>query len=263
MNQLMEQVKGYFDLYFAGGMYLLLLLSELFYIYVRDGQKEKNKELLQYYPVFMLVVIGNPVVIYVATKYMIGSVYWRAFWLLPVLIVIAYGMTRVVASEKRTGRLLVALLCAILLIVVSGSNIATRDNYDYAENKEKLPQAAIEIADIIKNHSERMADTQENQPKAIVDGDLICYIRQYNATIKLLYGRNVTRITNPKSKALLVYSQLQAEYPDFAYVVKIARKYKCNYLVVKNTDYAMQNLTDLDFQLVQAYDVYSVFYDKK
>ena len=70
----------------------------------------------------------------------------------------------------------------------------------------ELPQAAVEIADLVQS---RLVDWQET---LIVPNELLCSVRQYSASACLLYGRNAEGfISGIGEEEQQVYEEMSSE----------------------------------------------------
>lgn len=86
--------------------------------------------------------------------------------------------------EKQAVRIVV-LVAALGTIALSGQKIYSKATFTEAENEYKLPQAALDVADILAGAGISW------KVRSVVPNELLCYIRQYRCDIGLFYGRNV------------------------------------------------------------------------
>ena len=128
-----------------------------------------------------------PLTARIIMKYCIGGfVYWRMFWILPTSVIVAYVAVSVCTAGKKNDS---GCMCSILLmalIIVTGKNpyVGGQAIYQKAVNMQKLPADACQISELIA------ATRAEGETAlAVMPEDLVGYVRQYDASIRLLYGR--------------------------------------------------------------------------
>lgn len=205
--------------YFADGWYFFFMIAALLYILIRRHTRRKAG-LFAYATIVLLLLIFNPFVAAVIEKMLEGNVYWRVFWTLPLLPVIAYVVTDAAWERREWFMRLLACIIFSGIIMIGGKCIYTQENYIRAENTYKIPDQAAGVCELI------LKDGAEG--RAIVHPDLITYIRQYSADVTMLYGRR-----GYSSNLVRVMDALQQEVIDVAYLEKVAKYYECPYIVVK------------------------------
>ncbi len=181
------QMSGEF---FGAGAYLILFLVSVFFVATMEKDKKKQSWFLSYTGCFVLVY-AFPLTAGIIMKYCIGeNVYWRMFWLLPVTIMIAYMFTCGIGTLKGHWKKGLTLALVIAAIVVTGNGIYQEGVFQKAPNPHKLNQDVLVVCDAIR------ADAQANgieDKGAIVSAELSVGIRQYDASIRMPYGRNAIR----------------------------------------------------------------------
>ncbi len=208
-----------FLLYFGEGWYFYFLIAALIYIFIRKHTR-KQAGFLAWTTIVLLIFIFNPIVVIVLEKMLEGNVYWRMFWTLPLIPLIAYVITDVVWERKERFMRIFACLMFAGIVAVGGKWIYTSENYAQAENAYKIPDQAAGVCNLILEDGAR--------GRAIVHPDLITYLRQYSADVTMLYGRRgySSNLTN-------VMEALQQEMIDTEYLEAVAEYYDCPYIVVK------------------------------
>lgn len=177
-----EIIKNTFLEFIGSGMYMLLFFIALLYIYLKEENK-KNKAFLLYTSIIVLLITLNPIFNKVVGKIFTASVYWRVFWLLPLGITIAYAGVKFINSEKTKYKQVVATVGLILIVVVSGKFIYTKENYFKLGNLYKLPDEDVLVTQLIG------ADDEEYK-KVIAPESLVAHMRQVDASIDLAYRRD-------------------------------------------------------------------------
>ena len=177
-----EIIKNTFQEFIGSGMYMLLFLIALLYIYMKEDNK-KNKAFLLYTSIIILFITLYPIFNKAVGKIFTDSVYWRVFWLLPLGITIAYAGVKFINSEKQKYKQIVATIGLILIVVVSGKLIYNKENYFELGNFYKLPDEDVLVTQLIG------AD-DEDYKKAIAPESLVAHMRQIDASIDLAYRRD-------------------------------------------------------------------------
>ncbi len=192
---------------------------------------KRCRKLLVYPSVLILFFFFNPFFFkYIGMKFLAG-VYWRLLWMLPIVFVTAFAITKLAYRFQKQAVRVVVLLLACVCIVMTGKPVFSSQTYSEKENDYELPQAAIEISDIVQA---RLVDWKET---IIVPNELLCSIRQYSAAACLLYGRNAEGyISDIEEAEQIVYEEMCKENPDVEVITQIAREKNCRYIVF-NTDF--------------------------
>lgn len=221
-----------------------------------DDRYRKNKDIsnLLGYVFLFLVVFLCPLSAGFIMKYCIGdSVYWRMLWLLPEVVVIAYIFTKLTLNARGFWKVLVTLGCVILLMV-TGTGFYNVIRPSREVNKENLPAATKEICQYLKKCQEKYGD---EEIRVIVSDDLVCSIRQYDASIKMPYGRAVLKgeQTHPIHD-VLTQTPMQSELLAYR-----ANQYGCNYLAYPSSEDGIleSQLENAGFECLKQMNGYSVF----
>lgn len=172
----------------------------------------------------LLVLVYNPFAKLFWSKVMQEHLYWRMFWILPAVPLLAFVMTGVLDQKAAWKKGIFAVLVAAA-IVLCGKNVYTGGNFTKAENKFKLPQESVMVADYML--------TEDGETKAIVPEELFCHIRQYSSRISLLYGRDILGFTAPVGNKRFhkVYEEMESQAPNVRTIMRAAKKYDCQYVV--------------------------------
>jgi hypothetical protein len=215
-----------YNSYNGSGAQLFLFWVCIFALlfYNKREEREKAKFFAGYALAFLLIFVC-PLTAWIIMEYCTGaSVYWRMLWILPITVVIAYEGTNIIAGKKRVGKKLFAFAGALLLIFLSGTNIMAQMQVDTTRNNTKLNPVVEPICYALE---EDAAQRKDGEIKVIVPNELVCYIRQFDAAVKMPYGRDATRGLDQNE----IYDLLQAESLDCAALAQAAQNNGCNYLV--------------------------------
>ena len=237
----------------AGLVHLLLFAAALVCCFFL-GKEERHR--LFWPSVLVGIFFFNPVFYkYVGTRFLSG-VYWRLLWMLPWTFVIAYAVVRMADRLGKQALRIVVVAVACVCIFVTGKPVLSAETYGERSNVYELPQAAVEIADLVQS---RLVDWQET---LIVPNELLCSVRQYSAAACLLYGRNAEGfISNIGEEEQQVYEEMSSEHPDVARVTEIAKNKNCRYIVFNTSFHQIpEDLTEYGYEKIAVIeDVYAVY----
>ena len=174
--------------YFGNIFWFALYAASFVYLFVREKDKPK-RILLLYVPLLVFLAFFLPPVrmVYVAV-FDEGNTYYRLLWLLPFTVTCAYAGTCAFAKHRRAG---LVLCCA--LTVLAGKPVYKSVHMSRAENAYHLPQAAIDVCDLIRTDAEEQNATYYHTDLVLAafPKDLVHYVRQYDANLVLPFGREV------------------------------------------------------------------------
>ena len=144
------------------------------------------------------VLLLNPLSVKILVpRVMEPVIFYRVFWLLPVLPLCALAATAVTFLSKRGGvRFLVFLLIFGTVIAVFPMNSQIRKGIRIPENIYKVPDEVVFACEEI--HKDFGEDTQ---PKTIWAFELEQYVRQYDPYMRLTIPRN-TRLVYSGSQTV-------------------------------------------------------------
>ena len=242
---------------FANNRFLILYALSLLYLFVFE--KEKRRILV--YPSLMVTfLVLNPVLYQHVYSHILDTSYWRMFWLIPLIPVVATTAVCLVGHMKhKTLKLLLAVLLC-LLIVGNGYYIYHHPltSYEKATNAYKIPQETIDIIDYMH--------TIETAPAVILPPDLYLYAKQYTAYIHLMYGRDAEGyITSIYYEHQLVYYILNGMMDtDLQFVVDImhgSHNLYYHYLVISEDSFITEDmLLSVGFFKLTSIDGYGIYY---
>lgn len=178
----MASVKELFDIFNENSIVFVVFLVALVTIILFFKDKQA-KELLVYPALVVLLVVLNPLVIEIGTKFFAITRVVRLYWLFPITVVLAYVCVRLVEHYgKKCVEYIVVMILLLGVIVGTGKYMFSHDNFLRAENIYKLPDETIAICEAIE---------QDGYNGILVPSiELVDTIRQYDAQINMAYGRN-------------------------------------------------------------------------
>lgn len=214
--------------FFGIGLYGALFLLAIVYLIVFEKNKEKKKLFLGHTFLFTVLYLF-PITAYIIMQFCTGySVYWRMFWLLPVTGLIAYVFTQIVF--QCTERLKRALVMVIILFIVvtQGNTLYVSSNFKKSTNLYQMNQDTIVVADAIEEDAKAEGIAQ---PGVLMPNALAIGIRQYDANIRMPYGRDAIREEKVSKTAQKLYDLMNASSLDPASLVYYAAPNNYQYLV--------------------------------
>lgn len=236
--------KGFYLYLFLGCMVLLLFLRE----------RRKYNRYLFWYCIGGLILYWIPYTAKIIMDYAIGkTVYWRMFWLLPITFVIAYFAVSCISQLK--NRLFAVVLAVLMLsgLTFSGRLVYNKDVFHKSTNYYKLPQTVLGVCDAMKKN----ADGEEI--RAIVPDELISYVRQYDPSIHLIYGRDAGKDSRTDTmEAAIVYDVINNEEQDKETFREALALSGCNYLVLSE-EHTMDWYAEEEYEKIAKIDEYCIY----
>lgn len=229
-----ETIKTTFLEYKGTGAYIVLYLIALLYIYFKEENKN-IKAFMVYFSLLMSFITLNPIFSKLVEPFFPVSVYWRMYWMLPMGLTIAYAFTKLIASKEKKLDKAIIFIVAITVIILSGKFIYTEENYIEVNNLYKVPDEALEVANII------MQDNTETK-KVMPCTSLIAYLRQVYPEIELMYAREPKSYEN-------VTIVVQQEKGNIQYVTNVCKKENCNYIIFHKAMAMNGNMEDYGYDL--------------
>jgi hypothetical protein len=252
MTAVIDNFISYIGTGWMGWMFWGLYCLALIICLVTDRD---NSGRLVSVSLILAVVVFNPIFYtYVGDRFLSG-VYWRLFWVFPLVITIACVATQLI-SRFRFGavRLIVAFIFAVSIALL-GQSVINRGTYTIAENDYQIPQRAIDVADVI------LADSGGARVSVVATDDLVCYIRQYSPRITLAYGRDMWGFIGvPDENENYVYNAIHTDSIDYEELIMLSRLFGHEYIVFDvNLFDIPENIEDMGYRLVDYVDDYVIY----
>lgn len=216
--------------------------------------KDKRKKIVTV-SVILCVLIINPITYRLIGDRFLSGVYWRLFWTLPIVITIAVVLTEFAGRIDRRWLRMAAVGAMCLVIALTGKSVINRGTYTRAENDYQIPQAAIDVADIV------LEDTEGGSTMIVAPDDLVCYIRQYTTKVKLAYGRDSWGFIGvPEWWQTEIYDLMHAEEMDYKMLREKAYEYETRYIVFDTTIYDLpKEIEDYGYDFVGETGKYRIY----
>ena len=223
MKEIINQTAAVWNSFWGESHFWLLFLLCLIYLLIFHRKKPYFRFLAGYLTI-VLLVFWCPLTEKIMIRF-IGDTFWRLLWLVPVFPVMALTFTELLSGQKKKGSFFLVFLLLLVTIGLTGRDYWTQEYvYSYG-NRQKVPDAAAFICETIK------ADAAKEEIMAAVDNRYAPYIRVYDASLKMPFGRNCRGSLTGNSRRL--YLAMSEEIPSAKKVSKYARRLGCNYLVVR------------------------------
>ena len=158
--------------------YMLLYAAALVLIFLKAEKKFRG--IFIYPAIVTLLTIYNPLVPVIINRFFdVNQEYYRLLWISPVILAVAFTLTRLSFREERSAAGKVAYCTASILLLIGAGRSVYSEGYLKVANVYKMPQEVIAVSEAIHKDSERAF------PKAVCDFGLTMELRQYDATILL------------------------------------------------------------------------------
>jgi len=177
-----------------------------------------------------------------------GGTYYRIIWLIPMSITIAYASAMLFIRHHRIG-----VIISAILIALCGKIVYQNENVSRASNLYHIPQNVIEICDII-------APNEGEKVEAVVEPELVYYIRQYNTDILLAYGREVVEPSWDFYNPMYVLMH-DEEILDVDAMTELMRERGCRYLIIENDHPHDKEYDDCGLYLTGSVGIYDIYED--
>nr|WP_294678336.1 hypothetical protein [uncultured Blautia sp.] len=237
--------------YWGDGFIQYLLLGSVVILSVKYRKKPMVSELVCY-TVLILALFFCPLSAKVIMRCVGDIVYWRFLWLLPLIPVTAGAFTWLIRSgKKKEIRVILALVLAAL-VLVSGKGMVRAGNFERVHNFQKVPDEVAQICDIING------DRGEKEIRIAADEHVASYVRVYDPSIHMAYGRRGSGSLGKNSRKL--YKEIISEAPDPAKIAKLGKSVKCDYLVFTVTEGStLEIMEKYGYEVAGAVEGYYVF----
>lgn len=236
-----------YDRYSADGIMQVLVIASVVILLINE--KKPYVKHMVYYTIALVILICIPPIAYVLNKYFIQDVYFRVFWLVPGTLLTVYAAVKAYEhANRRRGNAILVTFAAILML--GGKFVYTNENFVKAENRYKIPNEAIEICEIVTTEGEDV--------KIVVPEDIVAYIRQYNAGIELMYGRNLGKDVQKGGKYKFL-NQLNYEIKNIKWMSKYAKLYEVDYIVFPKSINESAGIENYSYKFIAETESYCIF----
>ena len=232
----MGDVVTLFRDYMGVGLIVLWFLLALLYLFLKEKRRHL-RILFVWVPVILLLVFFNPLFARLVFRMADGEIYYRILWLLPMTTVIAWAATEIYGSLRGRGRFVFAGAAAVMLMV--------------SQNPYHIPQSVVDICDAIR--------VEGREVRAVFPAEMLQYVRQYDGTVCMPYGREV--IVERWNVLNELYFLMEAEEVDAVRLAELARERVCHYIILSGEKRMAGSLTDCSFEVFGQIDGYTIYRD--
>ncbi len=182
MGEIMKRTLTIYQNYGGDSTMTVIVAAAILYLWVTEEKKE-IRILFVHLTAGITALFFFPLFAYAAMHFFLDSeVYYRLLWLVPMGMIVSYALARAVSKIETRRKRIVISGVFVLLLMQSGSLVYRNPLVTRAENLYHLPQSVISAADVMH--------VEGRDVKAVVPGEMLQFIRQYDASIHLAYGRD-------------------------------------------------------------------------
>ncbi len=236
-----------FQKYMGTGLLVIWFLVALIYLFVHEKRKPV-RILFIYLPIVVLLLFFNPLFGGIFTRLVGNEIYFRLCWLLPMSVVIAFGLVNIYRQLRGRTRVIFGTVM-IFLILISGHLVYVNPLFTRAETIYHVPKKVVRICDAIK--------IEGREVMAAFPEEFLVYVRQYSPLICMPYGREVL---------MGVYDEMnvamQAEELKVADLVYMAKERGCHYLIIAEDKETRGSFLDYGYELFDTIEGYNIYIDK-
>ena len=216
-----ETLRNLFDEYMGTGLIVIFFVISLIYLWVQEKRKYV-RILFVYVPVILLCLFFQPLFAKLVYNTAGREIYYRLLWLLPVTVTIAFAAVTLYLRLSGKRKIVFALTAAGM-IMVSGSFIYRNPYFQKAENFYHVPDCVVHICDAI------VAPGREVM--AVFPLELVQYVRQYEPTICMPYGREMTVESWYYFQSDLL-NEMERDVVNLDRLAPLAKEKGCHYIIL-------------------------------
>ena len=236
--------------YMGTGLITGFFIVAVVYLFFTETDKAKRL-LFIYIPVVMLLLYFNPLFCKLLYSVIGDEIYYRILWLIPVTMVLAYGIT-VFYQRIRGWRGTAFLVLAAVMVITSGSLIYKNVNFKRADNLYHIPQTVVDICDAI--------EVEGREVMAVFPMEMLQYVRQYNAYVCMPYGREI--IVDRWGYFSPLQQAMEAEKLIVAEMAPLAKERACHYIIVDSQKEILGDMAEYDYELFDSIGGYDIYIDR-
>ncbi len=238
-----------FENYMGTGLVTVFFLVTVVYLFFVE--KDKSKRILFIYmPVVLLLLYFNPLFCQVIYSLIGDEIYYRILWLIPVTMVLAYGVTYFCQRIGKQCKI-VFLIFAAAMVMISGSLIYRNVNFKKADNLYHIPQTVVDICDAIQ--------VEGREVMAVFPVEMLQYVRQYSPYICMPYGREIIVDRWGFYTDLLLV--MEAETLVVEEMAPLAKAQGCHYIIINSERKVLGDMQEYDYRLFDSIDGYDIYID--
>ncbi len=249
MAENMRIITDWFKDYYADYMYLIIMIVAAVFLMFTNRKKYAGIVVAS---IVLFIVIFNPWLY----KYIFAKlVFWRLFWLIPEVLIIALAVTELFGKLKKLPLKLAACAVMVVLLSIFGHNIFKEASRGENTNTYRLPQGVVNVAAIMME--------LDDHPRCIVQSDFLCFIRLFSGDIEPMYGRNGEGFINRATEDVqIMHAYMESDAPDYEYILSNAKDMGYNFIVNKDSRPIDESLSvKYGYGLIASTDGYNIYYN--
>ena len=154
-----------------GGNTTVLTLFLLSVLYLALKGKKEERYVFVTTAVFLAFTVYNPF----AVKYILGklgmvNVYYRFFWILPMVLTIGYACTKVVGGQKKGWRRYLTAAALAAVICFGGNSVLAGGLPKLPDNQYKMPDDLLAVCTVL--HEEAGEGTNTVSTDALTEQEI-------------------------------------------------------------------------------------------
>lgn len=174
-----ENLIQVFQNYAGTTVFLILFPICLFYCYL-TGKQEDKKRFLLIISLSILLIFNDISKALIET--LITGTYYRFLWAVPILLLTAYMITRILTERKKGAEIVVILIITSAMLFYNSGTFPSIASLP--DNKYAVSDDVIQVCDIIEQ------DKDKDRPIVIFDLEMQLSARTYNASFIWGISRN-------------------------------------------------------------------------
>lgn len=236
--------------YMGTGLIIILFLISLIYLWVQEKRKY-IRILFIYTPVILLCLFFNPLFTWLVYSIAGEEIYYRMLWLLPVTVTLAFAAVTLY-GQLSGKRKVVFALAAIAGIAFSGSFVYSNPYFREAENLYHVPDCVVHICDEIV--------VPGREVEAAFPLELVQYVRQYEPTVCMPYGREMTVERWHYFQSGLL-NEMEQDTIDLSRLAPLAKEEGCHYVILSENKDIKGNPAEYEWEVFDRTDGYIIYRD--
>ncbi len=242
-----NNVENLFREYMGTGLIVIIFCISLIYLWIKENRKYVRIMFI-YVPVILLFLFFNPLFAVLLYDLAENEIYYRILWLLPITVTVAFAAVTLYGKLPKKRRT-IYVLAAAAGIVVSGSYIYKNPFFEKAENLYHVPDCVVHICDAIA--------VPGREVQAVFPLDLVQYVRQYDPTICMPYGREMT-VERWYYWGDLP-DEMEKEAVELSRLAPLAKEAGCHYIILHETKPGQEGFEKTGYRYVETAAGYRIY----
>lgn len=253
MKEIMQWSITIWKQYWGNGYVPYLLLLAVIYLLFRKRNKHSIRQVLPYLFLILFLFLC-PFTAKIIQTCIGQDVYWRVLWLLPATPVISLACTEFLHMRRSKAAHTLTVLLFAVTIVLCGKNLLDSGQYVKVHNYQKVPDEVAHICNMIRE------DAGDSKIRLVTDENLSPYIRVYDPSIRMPYGR--------RGKGAITWTTIRlykAVHPEegrikYKRIARLAKKANCNYMaIVMNDRFKLKYVEQFGYEQIGTVNNYGIF----